>query len=100
MTDKLDGTGMVYALPSDEEASGVRQSPWVAQLRMASARVSSDLRARLDGRWAQVGTAVLARFDRLTRDDQAAVFEAAVGRLSRLPPGTLLGEARFAHAVL
>jgi hypothetical protein len=100
MTEKLDRTGRLYDRRHDDDVSGVRENPWLARLRSLHARVGGDPRVRVDGRWAQVGAEVLARFDRLTSDDQAAAFEAAVEGLSRLPPTTHLDEARVAHAVL
>jgi hypothetical protein len=95
MVEKLEETGRLYDFPGDEDSSGIRENPLLARLRALDARPGG-----LGGLVATVGVRVLARFERLTRDDHAVVVQAAIDRLSRLPPGAALGEARIAHAVL
>ena len=81
MVEKLEGTGRVYTLSHDDDASGVRENPWAAHLRRpASATAPGGLYEALV---AQTAPRVLGRFERLDRDDRAAVLAAAADRLSR-----------------
>src|SRR4051794_10642837 len=101
MNENFEGT-TAHAFAIDDDRSGIRETPWLAQLSLFERRVSSwrppPTAALDDGVIAEVGRRVLGRFERLTGDDVGMVLDGAAQRLEHLPgPRT---EERIAHAVL
>jgi hypothetical protein len=101
MNENFEGT-RVHAYAIDDDQSGIRETPWMAQLSLFERRVMSRRAPRAavlaDGMIANVGGRVLGRFERLTRDDIGGVLDAAADRLDPLHGPR--AESRIAHAVL
>lgn len=97
MVEKLEGTGRVYTPSHDDDASGVRENPWAAHLRRPGSAMGPG--GIYEALVAQAAPRVLGRFERLDRDDRAAVLAAAAARLSQEPSPAPLAEARIAHAI-
>jgi hypothetical protein len=109
MVEHLERTGVARDRLDEEAISGVRENPLPVHLRALDPRRSSGaahepldpldpLGPLDDARLISLGTRVLARFDRLSRDDHDAVYEAARSRLEEVPRP--LDDARIGHAVL
>ena len=103
MVEHLGRTGGARDRRDDEAISGVRENPLPVHLRALERRheageAHEPLESLVDAPLLRLGARVLARFDRLSRDDHDAVFEAARSRLEGVPRP--LGDARIGHAVL
>lgn len=97
MVEELEGT-RAYAPRREDDESGIRANPLAAHRRALDVR--AEPQAPPEVLIAQIGPRVLSRFERLDRDDHAAVLAAAAARLARGDEGPPLGWAGLRPASL